>query len=134
MQAQIIPLLVVNEVAANVEYLEKRLGFSVHRMSDGGEFAVMVYRGVFLMVESRRLYTSSRDVNFGENPVGLGTEILIRIADVDEVYGQVRENGADLIRTIHSIAETAEFDIRRFSAALPDGHTITFFDYVHIAM
>ncbi len=132
MQAQLIPLLVVDDVTANVEYLEKRLGFSLHRMSDGGEFAVMDYRSVFLMLESRRLYASSRGVDFGENQLGIGTETLIKVADVDDVYSKARDNGADIKRAIHSVAETTEFNIRRFSVGLPDGYTITFFTYVHV--
>ncbi len=131
MQAQLIALIVVDDIAATVEYLENRLGFAMHRISDGGEFAVMVFRGVFLMLESRRLYTSSREVAFGENPLGLGMEILLKIPDVDDAYHKVRASGAVITRTIHSVAETAEFNIRRFSTVLPDGYTITFFDYVH---
>ncbi len=131
MQVQLIPLIVVNDVSANVGYLEKHLGFSAHRIADGGEFAVMVYRGVFLMLESRRLYTSSREVAFGDNQVGLGMEILIRVPDIDDVYSKARDNGAKIIRTIHSIAETAEFNIRRFSTSLPEGYMLTFFEYIH---
>jgi uncharacterized glyoxalase superfamily protein PhnB len=131
MQAQIIPLLVVNDVSANIEYLEKCLGFSTHRLSDGGEFAVMVYRGAFLMIESRRLYASSRKMSFGEGAVGLGTETLIKVSDVEYVYNLARNNGAEIARAIHSVAETAEFNIRRFSVSLPDGYLLTFFDYVH---
>lgn len=131
MQAQIIPLFIVNDVSANIAYLEKHLGFSVRRIADGGEFAIVSYQEAFLMLESRRLYASSRSVSFGEPAAGQGMEILIKVSDVDEVYQAARVSGATIVRVIHSVAETVEFNIRRFSVALPDGFVITFFNYVH---
>ena len=129
MTAEIIPLLVVKDVAANIDYLTKTLGFEFVRAEDGGQFAVMKYHGARLMLQSRQLYAFSRKVSFDEVTVGQGVEILIKINGVDEVFQTVREKGANITRPIHSVAETEHTAIRRFSAALSDGYVITFFEY-----
>lgn len=131
MHAQIIPLFVVSDVAANIEYLERTLGFRLHREADGGHFAVMEYRGAHLMLQSKRFYSWSRDVSLEDKPLGLGIEILIRVRGVEEVYAAAVANDAVVSRHLHSIAESLEYCIRRFSAALPDGYAITFHEYVH---
>ena len=129
MKAEIIPLLIVKDVAANVEYLEDALKFKLDRLSDGNEFAVMKYLGATLMLQSQRLYASSRNISPEECTLEHGIEILLRIRGVDEAYEQARKK-ARIIRQLHSVSENFESSIRRFSVALPDGHIITFFEYI----
>lgn len=126
MLAKMIPLIMVKDVKINVEYLIKTLGFHLDWVDDAGNSAVMNCCGALLMLQS-----SNRDASLDGGRVQHHVEILIRIqGGVDEIYGRAFSRGAIISRHLNSVMESQGLVIRRFSVSLPDGYSVTFFEYV----
>lgn len=129
MKAEIIPLVIVNDVLETIKYLETYCKFELIRTAYQQEFAVMEYRGATLMLQSRKLYNQGRGVPIEEHR-GTGIEILVRIQGVMEAYIDTVNRGGTIVAHLHGVAETPESAVHRFSITLPDRQIITFFEYV----
>lgn len=133
MQAEIIPLIVVKDVSANVKYLETVFGFEIRHQAFAGEFVAMEYHGATFELQSSRLYECGCKKTPEGSDRGKNIEIQLRIQGVRGVYTEAVHNGAIIISHLNSMEETRKLAILRFSAALPDGHVITFFESTRAA-
>jgi predicted enzyme related to lactoylglutathione lyase len=130
MKAEIIPLLIVDDVPANVEYLEDTLGFGLDHTVDDEELAVMKYRGATVMIQNRKACAAGRGISTKEHIPADGIALLIRVDDIEQAYTEAQKNKARVTGYLQDIANTSGPSIRRFNVALPEGHIITLFSYI----
>ena len=102
----IIPILMVRDISASIEYYEKVISFTV-------DWSVEDFAG--LSRDGWRLYLSQDTQGHPRTWLWIGVE------DVDRMYEECRTRGAEIITEITSNPWAREFHV-----ADPDGHVLRF--------
>lgn len=120
MRAEMIPMIMVEDVKTNVDYLTLTLGFHVDLISADGCCAIVNYCGALLMLRSR---------NDGQDGmIQSNVEIIIQTDDIEQVYKRALSSGAIVREYIVVHTAMAGTVSRRFSVSLPDGYALIFRD------
>jgi uncharacterized glyoxalase superfamily protein PhnB len=113
------PVLLVADLERSVDYFSDGLGFECHVFGDPPNFATAARdTAVILMALSdqpERLVPHWQIVD-------KMWDAYIRVDDVDAIYAELQERGADIDYTIYD----APHGFREFGVQDPDGHDIAF--------
>ena len=122
--AAFVPLLVVDDVPATVEYYEK-LGFArefVHP-AEAPVFATVTFEGARLMFEAGAGFAAKFGMEATIWPWGRGVDLNVAMdGAIDAYYGQVTAAGAEVVRPIF----TTEYGMRQFTVRDLNGYLLTF--------
>jgi hypothetical protein len=106
-KAEVIPLLIVDDVRVNVEYLEYTLGFRLDNTVAEEELAVMKYRCATVMLQSRKAYAASRGASFEKFVPADGIELMLQTDNLDEAYAAAVKNNAQVTRHLPTTREAS---------------------------
>jgi predicted enzyme related to lactoylglutathione lyase len=113
------PVLLVSDVDRAVEYYRERLGFRCDIYGTPADFVVAERDAATILLvlcsDPTRIVPNWRIVDKVWNA-------YIRVDDVDAVYAEVQERGAEIDYTIYD----APSGFREFGVQDPDGHDIAF--------
>ncbi len=115
----ISPVLLVADLDRSVDYFQERLGFDCQVSGDPPNFATASRDAATILLalaaDSERIVPNWKIVHNIWNA-------YIRVDDVDAVYAEVQERGAEIDYTIYD----APHGFREFGVQDPDGHDIAF--------
>jgi uncharacterized glyoxalase superfamily protein PhnB len=115
----ISPVLLVADVARAVEYYRDRLGFRCDVYGEPPDFVVAERDAATILLalcrDPERIVPNWRIVDKVWNA-------YIRVDDVDAIYAEVQERGAEIDYTLYD----APSGFREFGVQDPDGHDIAF--------
>jgi predicted enzyme related to lactoylglutathione lyase len=113
------PVLLVADLQRSVDYFSDALGFECHVFGDPPNFATAARDAAVILIalsdQPERLVPHWRIVD-------MMWDAYIRVDDVDAIYAEVQERGADIDYTIYD----APHGFREFGVQDPDGHDIAF--------
>jgi uncharacterized glyoxalase superfamily protein PhnB len=115
----ISPVLLVADHQRSVDYFSERLGFECHVFGDPPNFATAARDAAVILIalsdQPERLVPHWQIVD-------KMWDAYIRVDDVDAIYAELQERGADIDYTIYD----APHGFREFGVQDPDGHDIAF--------
>ncbi len=115
----ISPVLLVSDIERAVAYYRDRLGFECESHGDPADFIVARRDGATILLalcrEPERIVPNWRIVDNVWNA-------YVRVDDVDAIYAEVQERGAEIDYTLYD----APSGFREFGVQDPDGHDIAF--------
>lgn len=123
----LIPLLIVNDVQKTVEYYVHKLGFGLAERRPGTgtpSFAVVRYKNVKIMFESKEIYEQPAGTPLADAPLGLGVELRISVSDgVGAYYAELKAmDGVEIMRAL----AVDQQGLRQFTIRDFNGYIITF--------
>jgi predicted enzyme related to lactoylglutathione lyase len=117
--AGVAPVLLVADLDRSVAFFRDRLGFDCDVYDDPPNFATASRdAGTFLLAlpaDAERIVPNWKIVDKMWNA-------YVRVDDVDAVYAEMQERGAEIDYTIYD----APYGFREFGVQDPDGHDIAF--------
>ena len=123
--AVVVPLLMVDDVAATVEYYEAKLGFARELVYPPAapEFATVRFEGARLMFEAGAGFAAKYGMEATVWPWGRGVDLNVAMdGAIDAYYGRVTAAGAEVARPIF----TTEYGMRQFTVRDLNGYLLTF--------
>jgi uncharacterized glyoxalase superfamily protein PhnB len=107
-------VLAVKDLAVSATYFKEKLGFELNFTAPGWEFLTF---GDFKV-----MLGECKDAPWAHETGDHSWFAHALVENVDEVYAEVTERGAEIISKI----ENKPWGIREFSVRTPDGHRIAF--------
>jgi uncharacterized glyoxalase superfamily protein PhnB len=122
----ILPLLIVDDLQATIDYYIHKLGFGMQEVSleEGApRFAIMKRKAARVMLESREAYAHHNSPEWITGPRGIGVELHMVVSDgVDALHAELAVLDVDIIKPIH----TNQYGVRHFSIRDLNGYILTF--------
>jgi uncharacterized glyoxalase superfamily protein PhnB len=113
------PVLLVADVDRAVEYYRDRLGFSCTVYGDPPDFVVAERDAAVILLA---LCSQPEKIVPNWKIVDMTWNAFIRVDDVESIYAEVQERGAEIDYTLYD----APSGFREFGVQDPDGHDIAF--------
>jgi len=122
----ILPLLVVDDLQATIDYYIHKLGFGIQQVSPAEgppNFAIIKRKDARVMLEAQASYARHNAADPITGPRGIGVELHMVASDgVDALHAELSMLGVDIIKPIH----TNQYGVRHFSIRDLNGYILTF--------
>jgi len=122
---EIVPLLVVDDVRATIDYYQRTLSFDLDFSfpADSPTFATVRRQDVRIMFEAATSYAAKIEPGSASGTRGQGVDLHIMVAEgIDGYYESVTRAGVTAVRPIF----TTSYGMRQFTIRDLSGYVLTF--------
>jgi len=129
----LIPELSCSDIKISLAFYTEMLGFEIQYQREEEGFAMLQRQGACIMLDeiSRKRKPKKRSWLTGllEKPFGRGINLQIKTSNVDVLYGNVQQSGANIFLPIEEKwyrVDAMEVGNRQFIVLDPDGYMLRF--------